>query len=139
MSGRRVRAQIQKTLTAQGKWLPDSKVILSGLANSYGGYFTTTEEYARQRYEGSSTLFGPHQVAAALQAFDNLATSIATNTINIPVRLPDTRSYFTVQPNFVPSDDTVPNGISWGETVQVSSAWYYGDNNGFCKGEGKQI
>jgi hypothetical protein len=139
MSGRRVKAQIKKTLQAQGKWFPDSKVILAGLANSYGGYFTTTEEYARQRYEGSSTLFGPHQVAIALQTFDSLATNIVTNTMVIPTRVPDTRSYFTSQPDYVPSDDTIPAGYGWGQIVQVSQNWYYGDNSGFCKGYGKHM
>jgi neutral ceramidase len=36
----------------------DWEVIVTGLANGYAGYVTTPEEYAAQRYEGASTLYG---------------------------------------------------------------------------------
>ena len=39
-------------------------VVLGGPANSYTHYITTPEEYAVQRYEGASTLYGPHTLAA---------------------------------------------------------------------------
>lgn len=39
-------------------------VVLGGPANSYTHYITTEEEYAVQRYEGASTLYGPHTLAA---------------------------------------------------------------------------
>ncbi|KAL2264828.1 hypothetical protein VTJ83DRAFT_7338 [Remersonia thermophila] len=39
-------------------------VVLGGPANSYTHYITTEEEYAIQRYEGASTLYGPHTLAA---------------------------------------------------------------------------
>lgn len=35
-------------------------VVVNGLANGYSGYVTTAEEYAAQRYEGASTLYGPN-------------------------------------------------------------------------------
>jgi neutral ceramidase len=34
--------------------------VVNGLANGYSGYVTTAEEYAAQRYEGASTLYGPN-------------------------------------------------------------------------------
>lgn len=39
-------------------------VVLGGPANSYTHYITTEEEYSIQRYEGASTLYGPHTLAA---------------------------------------------------------------------------
>ncbi|KAK4138093.1 Neutral/alkaline nonlysosomal ceramidase [Trichocladium antarcticum] len=39
-------------------------VVLGGPANSYTHYITTEHEYAVQRYEGASTLYGPHTLAA---------------------------------------------------------------------------
>ncbi|KAL2115799.1 hypothetical protein VTJ04DRAFT_10054 [Mycothermus thermophilus] len=43
---------------------PSPVVVLGGPANSYTHYITTEEEYAVQRYEGASTLYGPHTLAA---------------------------------------------------------------------------
>lgn len=34
-------------------------VVIAGPANTYAHYVTTKEEYAVQRYEGASTIFGP--------------------------------------------------------------------------------
>jgi neutral ceramidase len=42
------------------------EVIITGVANGYAGYVTTGEEYDAQRYEGASTLYGPHTLAAGL-------------------------------------------------------------------------
>ncbi|KAB5577675.1 neutral/alkaline nonlysosomal ceramidase-like protein [Coniochaeta sp. 2T2.1] len=39
-------------------------VVIGGPANSYTHYIATEEEYAVQRYEGASTLYGPHTLAA---------------------------------------------------------------------------
>ena len=37
----------------------DAYVVIAGPANTYAHYVTTKEEYAVQRYEGASTIFGP--------------------------------------------------------------------------------
>ncbi|KAL9597152.1 MAG: hypothetical protein Q9219_005318 [cf. Caloplaca sp. 3 TL-2023] len=47
-------------------------VVLGGPANSYTHYITTEEEYNIQRYEGASTLYGPH----TLNAYINASTSL---------------------------------------------------------------
>lgn len=65
MSGRRWKAAVAHEAS---KFLAgDPIVVLGGPANSYSHY-CATPEYAIQRYEGASTLFGPHQ----LDAFINL-------------------------------------------------------------------
>lgn len=50
------------------------KVVLSGLSNIYTSYVTTVEEYEIQRYEGASTLYGPHTLQAYVNQFRKLAT-----------------------------------------------------------------
>ena len=40
------------------------QVVLGGPANSYAHYISTEEEYQVQRFEGASTLYGPHTLAA---------------------------------------------------------------------------
>ncbi|UNI16422.1 Ceramidase [Purpureocillium takamizusanense] len=72
MAGRRWKAAIadeaRRLLLLDAGTEPVPLVV--GPANTYAHYVTTPEEYAAQRYEGSSTMFGPNQ----LQAFINLTT-----------------------------------------------------------------
>jgi|CXWL01.1.fsa_nt_gi neutral ceramidase len=53
-----------------------SHVAISNYSNAYSGYVTTPEEYNAQHYEGASTLYGPHTLAAYLQTFNTLATAM---------------------------------------------------------------
>ena len=48
-------------------WGKDVTVVIAGLTNTYSSYVTTYEEYAMQRYEGASTIFGPHTLDAYIQ------------------------------------------------------------------------
>lgn len=52
----------------RGAWGDDVRVVLAGLTNTYSSYITTFEEYGVQRYEGASTIFGPHTLDAYIQA-----------------------------------------------------------------------
>jgi len=47
-------------------------VVLGGPANTYTHYIATEEEYSIQRYEGASTLYGPH----TLNAYIHLTTTL---------------------------------------------------------------
>lgn len=59
MSGRRWKKAVAKELDSTGIINSgDSWVVLGGPANSYTHYIATPEEYAIQRYEGASTLYG---------------------------------------------------------------------------------
>jgi len=60
-----------KTRKAQPQSAQEPIVLLGGPANTYTHYITTEEEYAIQRYEGASTLYGPH----TLNAYINLTLS----------------------------------------------------------------
>ncbi|KAL8154091.1 hypothetical protein V2J09_011851, partial [Rumex salicifolius] len=78
MAGRRLRDTIKKTLTsAKGSDFNSGvHVVIAGLTNSYSQYVTTIEEYQIQRYEGASTLYGPHTLSAYIQEFNKLATAL---------------------------------------------------------------
>ena len=63
MAGRRWKETIAKS-AKEILSIPDPFVVLGGPANSYAHYITTEEEYGVQRYEGASTLYGRHTLAA---------------------------------------------------------------------------
>ncbi|KAJ5051559.1 uncharacterized protein L3040_001335 [Drepanopeziza brunnea f. sp. 'multigermtubi'] len=74
MAGRRWKEAIQNSassLTLSGSSSVDPVVVIGGPANSYTHYIATPEEYGIQRYEGASTLYGPH----TLNAYVNLTLS----------------------------------------------------------------
>lgn len=50
-----------------GSWGSDVRVVIAGLTNTYSSYISTIEEYGVQRYEGASTIFGPHTLDAYIQ------------------------------------------------------------------------
>lgn len=66
MSGRRWREAVHTA--AKSIISADPIVVLGGPANTYAHYIATEEEYAIQRYEGASTLYGPHTLAAFIDA-----------------------------------------------------------------------
>lgn len=70
MAGRRLRRAVENIAVENGISKPE--VTIAGLANSYTHYVTTFEEYAGQRYEAASTLYGPHTLSAYIQEFERL-------------------------------------------------------------------
>ncbi|KAL3518113.1 hypothetical protein ACH5RR_020702 [Cinchona calisaya] len=79
MSGRRLRDAVKTVLTAStGQFNGNVHVVIAGLTNTYSQYITTFEEYQIQRYEGASTLFGPHTLSAYIQEFKKLATALTS-------------------------------------------------------------
>jgi neutral ceramidase len=63
MSGRRWKAALSSAAPSILK-ISSPIVVLGGPANTYAHYIATEEEYSVQRYEGASTLYGPHTLAA---------------------------------------------------------------------------
>ncbi|KAK0615886.1 Neutral/alkaline nonlysosomal ceramidase [Bombardia bombarda] len=96
MAGRRWRAavhsasadmlQTENTAGAanQRSKPPPPVVVLGGPANSYTHYITTEEEYAIQRYEGASTLYGPHTLAAYINVTLNFLPYLAAGAVAPP-------------------------------------------------------
>ena len=67
MSGRRWREAVHNAIVSTN--IASSPiVVLGGPANSYTHYIATEEEYSIQRYEGASTLYGPHTLNAYINA-----------------------------------------------------------------------
>lgn len=64
----------------EGVWGKDVTVVIAGLTNTYSSYVTTFEEYAMQRYEGASTIFGPHTLDAYIQVCATARRSLAART-----------------------------------------------------------
>ncbi|XP_039431133.1 neutral ceramidase [Culex pipiens pallens] len=77
MSGRRMRNEVSAaSVAAGGKTL---QVVVAGLSNMYTSYITTPEEYEVQRYEGASTLYGPHTLTIYLQQYKRMVRSMVLN------------------------------------------------------------
>lgn len=70
MAGRRWKESLAASASLLSLTEEDPFVVLGGPANSYTHYIATEEEYNIQRYEGASTLYGPH----TLNAYINLTT-----------------------------------------------------------------
>lgn len=90
MAGRRLRESVKKILSPH---IQDVEVVISGLTNSYSSYVTTFEEYQTQRYEGASTIYGPHTLSAYQKEFGQLAHDLIKGT---------TRRSVVFPPKFVP-------------------------------------
>lgn len=81
MSGRRLRNAVELVLRNRGQWEEGrTRLVIAGLANSYSHYTATWEEFQVQRYEGASTLYGPHSSAAYRQIFTGLINSMLDGT-----------------------------------------------------------
>ncbi|CAK7333571.1 unnamed protein product [Dovyalis caffra] len=78
MAGRRLRDAVKMVLTsgARKEFGSNVHIVISGLTNTYSQYVTTFEEYEVQRYEGASTLYGPHTLSAYIQEFRKLAAAL---------------------------------------------------------------
>ncbi|KAG8862295.1 hypothetical protein FRB96_001874 [Tulasnella sp. 330] len=84
MSGRRLREAVKIRLVKEGIIGDDAYVVASGPANTYSHYTTTPEEYAIQRYEGGSTLYGPHQLEAYIDLYTSMVPFLADNATTSP-------------------------------------------------------
>jgi neutral ceramidase len=76
MAGRRLRDAVRSVLTSSKEFNKNIHVVIAGLTNTYSQYITTFEEYEMQRYEGASTLYGPHTLSAYIQEFKKLTTAL---------------------------------------------------------------
>lgn len=79
MSGRRLRSLIENV--ARQEEGENFDVIIAGLSNLYTSYIVTPEEYQAQRYEGASTLYGPHTLTIYLQQYGKLTSEMLQEKI----------------------------------------------------------
>ncbi|XAR60687.1 Ceramidase [Bertholletia excelsa] len=117
MAGRRLRDAVKTVLTSgiDGEFDDNVHVVLAGLTNTYSQYVTTFEEYQVQRYEGASTLFGPHTLSAYIQEFQKLATAlISGQSLEPGPRPPDLldKQISLLRPVVM---DATPRGVKFGD------------------------
>ncbi|KAJ8676464.1 hypothetical protein QAD02_012251 [Eretmocerus hayati] len=79
MSGRRLRNTVKNVIAEVDESFGDVDVIVAGLCNTYSDYITTPEEYQIQRYEGASTIYGPHTLTIYLKQYAELAKHAVLN------------------------------------------------------------
>jgi len=115
MSGRRMKEAVKKVAIQNG--VKNPQVVLSGLSNVYTHYITTPEEYGAQRYEGGSTIFGPHTFTAYLQKFTQLASSLLKGVKVESGPQPDNILSEQIQLIPPPLADAVPDGKKFGDVI----------------------
>ncbi|MEJ2445464.1 MAG: neutral/alkaline ceramidase [Exilibacterium sp.] len=120
MAGRRLRKAVTRN--------ESDVVVIAGLANTYTSYVTTPEEYAMQHYEGASTHFGPHTLAAYEQEFSMLADALERGSAVNPGPEPDDLSDFQLTLQTGVAFDDVPWFSRFGDVVeQPADAYSQGD------------
>ncbi|XVF68909.1 hypothetical protein PTKIN_Ptkin11bG0039100 [Pterospermum kingtungense] len=132
MSGRRLRDAVKTVLTSSGngEFGSNIHVVIAGLTNTYSQYITTFEEYKIQRYEGASTLYGPHTLSAYIQEFQKLATAlIKGQPVEPGPQPPDllNKQISLLTPVVM---DSTPPGINFGDVssdVPANSTFKRGD------------
>ncbi|KAF3494398.1 hypothetical protein DY000_02052035 [Brassica cretica] len=120
MAGRRLRDAVKTQLKSSGdKELSGGEihVVIAGLANGYSQYVTTFEEYQVQRYEGASTLFGPHTLSGYIQEFKKLSKSLVLGRTVQPG--PQPPNLLDKQVSFLTPVvmDSTPGGDSFGDVI----------------------
>jgi len=128
MSGRRLRDTVMKTLQSLNAADNNTRVVIAGLSNDYSHYITTREEYSVQRYEGASTIFGPHTLAAYQQEFSKLTTQMTKGIKPDHGPTPNDLSKSTIHIPFVADFDVHPFGKAYGTVLkQVNPSYKKGD------------
>ncbi|KAI1800669.1 Neutral/alkaline nonlysosomal ceramidase [Daldinia bambusicola] len=105
MAGRRWKTAVANEITAlfANEALSASPVVvLGGPANSYTHYITTEEEYGIQRYEGASTLYGPHTLAAYINVTLSWMSSLSSTASSRPPRGPEPPDNSNRSLSFIP-------------------------------------
>lgn len=130
MAGRRLRNAVKETLTRSGEFDSNMHIVIAGLTNTYSQYVTTFEEYAIQRYEGASTLFGPHTLSAYIQEFQKLAAALVSGQCVSPG--PQPPDLLDKQVSLLPPVvvDLTPIGVKFGDVssdVPQNSTFRPGD------------
>ncbi|XP_059097866.1 putative neutral ceramidase C [Tigriopus californicus] len=120
MAGRRLRESIIASA------YPDNvEVVIAGLSNVYTHYVTTYEEYQNQRYEGASTIYGPHTLRAYQQQYSYLMEKMSKRE-HVP--------YLKRPPNYKAKQIRLDRGMYWdmipptkeaGECVQKPPKFAY--------------
>jgi neutral ceramidase len=126
MAGRRWRNAVAAAAVDQGITTSTPKVVIGGPANTYAHYCSTPEEYAIQRYEGASTLYGPNELEAYIYLSTTNLQYLAANSTTKPPAGPtppdNSNSSISLITGIV--FDAAPSGKSFGDcTVQPNASY----------------
>ncbi|KAJ7039381.1 Neutral/alkaline nonlysosomal ceramidase [Mycena alexandri] len=132
MAGRRLRAAVRTALIAKGIIDNSAYVVVAGPANTYAHYITTREEYAVQRYEGASTIFGPYTLEAYIDKYTSLVPFLADAPTGTPTSdaAPPELTSGALDLNTGVVFDAAPIGKSFGQVlidVAKTTAYRAGD------------
>ncbi|XP_012141148.2 neutral ceramidase isoform X2 [Megachile rotundata] len=117
MSGRRLREAIKTVMNDASN--DETSVIVAGLCNTYSDYVTTPEEYQIQRYEGASTIFGPHTLTIYLKLYQELVTAaIMKRDVEPGPSPPDLRKHTLLSFVTPVLFDTPKWGRNFGDCIQ---------------------
>lgn len=114
------REAIRAKLISSGIIDNSAYVVIAGPANTYGHYVTTREEYAIQRYEGASTIFGQYTLEAYIDKYSSLVPYLAdtapTTTPSSDAAPPEqTSKAISLQTGVI--FDSPPIGKSFGQAL----------------------
>ncbi|KAF7302949.1 Neutral ceramidase [Mycena kentingensis (nom. inval.)] len=119
MAGRRLRNAVRAALISNGILDNSAMVVVAGPANTYAHYITTREEYAVQRYEGASTIYGPNTLDAYIQKYTSLVPFLANTPTGTPASDPAPpalqSSAISLQTGVV--FDSAPSGKNFGSVL----------------------
>ncbi|PSS05538.1 hypothetical protein PHLCEN_2v3740 [Hermanssonia centrifuga] len=103
MAGRRLRDAVRAELISSGVVGDDAYVVIAGPANTYAHYVATKEEYAVQRYEGASTIFGQWTLDSYIDKYTSLVyylnPSVTTTPPSDPAPQDQTSKAISLQNN----------------------------------------
>jgi neutral ceramidase len=85
MAGRRLRNAVRSKLLFEGVIDNSAYVVIAGPANAYAHYITTPEEYAIQRYEGASTIYGQYTLEAYMDKFTSIIKYLSPSATGSPI------------------------------------------------------
>ncbi|TEB38006.1 Neutral/alkaline nonlysosomal ceramidase [Coprinellus micaceus] len=127
MAGRRIREAVRAKLISTGLIGSNAYVVVAGPANAYAHYVTTREEYAVQRYEGASTIFGPFTLEAYIDKYTSLVPFLGDTASGTPPSDPapedQTKKAISLQTGVV--FDAAPIGKKFGDVlVNVNTTPY---------------
>ncbi|XXH03803.1 hypothetical protein Hte_010209 [Hypoxylon texense] len=123
MAGRRWKEAVGNEITAlfaEESHSTKPIVVLGGPANSYTHYITTEEEYGIQRYEGASTLYGPHTLAAYINVTLSWIPYLSSSASSRPPLGPEPPNNSNRSLSFIPQviRDSPPFFKKFGEVKQ---------------------
>ena len=127
MAGRRWKETIHKSVHTSS--LTDDVepvVLLGGPANSYTHYIATEEEYGIQRYEGASTLYGPHTLNAHINLTTFYLPYLHASSTTSPPHGPDPPIHINQSLSFITgvAFDRTPFFKSFGDVLSDISPSY---------------